>query len=754
MNYRNAKYFFLFVILLFSYSNCSQFSSNLDLGQVFRAKNGTPYDGMSNGYYRYIPNYSCSGSPEPLQIASLNGDVVNLISNGSNQCSPKSEAIPISQVSISPFENEFISIKDALFEQHLEQPNGIPNNLAEILCRDNFQSPKFEIVAHYDIDSNQAVARVYFSDAQKNVADFPVSRILSSSSVQYVSNQLSFNVDLSKPAQITRKFAGTVSMAGLKDLSPQAVTCVIGGALDTSNWSFNQVSPLDTAGFQVFDNGQYLLVAQMPPPPAMSSYFFFRHLFSIGADGLATDINLKNFGPNSSFQGYMRMKRGDYTVFSTSSDYDYFISNYLYNSTNGQLTRLTNLHENLSLGSNQPNEAYIQSEVEMLNNGHLIFDVQTIMPQTLARSPDVLRDFDINANTYFDFAKDAGFTILSKLNKVLWYAGSNSPNSIAYQIYDPQNQSSQSIVIPTPNCTGISMDLNVFKMFNDEQSVITTLSCNGGAETELIIISLKDQTFKVIAKNKGILWTSDDKQWILLGDYLPQVNPINGQSYNSLMPTNTVIYGVSSGLTWPAPMNPQFNVYSGPNSGIPYTSFSSDFTGQPKIAITSDQYLYGLTGDLNAPTLNQVNLTNGKVTSVCENALGLKLFVSNFTTPTGSSPNAYLFSYDTNLKVYHFYRISGDGTCARLNEFPSNYQSVVQLITTNIGFALTTNPGNLQPSVEAIFVPINGQPPLMLNNNMRGASMQISADRNKIYLNIPDPSGNWPLYTFDITGKH
>ena len=143
-------------------------------------------------------------------------------------------------------------------------------------------------------------------------------------------------------------------------------------------------------------------------------------------------------------------------------------------------------------------------------------------------------------------------------------------------------------------------------------------------------------------------------------------------------------------------------------------------------------------------------MTNGKITPVCSNALGLKLFVSNFSVKNVSSPDAYLFSYDSALQVYRFYRISPDGTCSRLNEFPSKYASIVDFTTTEIGFAITTNAGNLQPSVEAIFVPINGQPPLRLNDQMRGSHLQISKDRKKIYLNIPDAKGNWPLFTFKL----
>ncbi len=115
----------------------------------------------------------------------------------------------------------------------------------------------------------------------------------------------------------------------------------------------------------------------------------------------------------------------------------------------------------------------------------------------------------------------------------------------------------------------------------------------------------------------------------------------------------------------------------------------------------------------------------------------------------------FLFTYDVALKVYRFYQAKSPTDCARLNEFPSAFPNIPKLIVTKNGFGLLL--GNPISSYttnwtrEAVFVPIDGRPPLKFNTHSNGNwDMEVSEDKNRIVLRGPGTDNVLKIFSLDL----
>ncbi len=717
---------FLLTFILFGYVNCSlQSSLKFPFQTAMKSSgNGGGYEGKPDGaYYHFIPNYTCSGHSSPEGITEIKDGQAYLYDNKGNQCSTSGAPIAIFDIDFSPFQNEFISVRDQLFKRYDEKPQGIPNNLAEVLCRDDFANPTFEIVTHFDRETNQTLTRIYFPDALE--PDFPISRILSSQEVSYVSDRISFKVNFSKPSQPQKKYAGHIYSTTLKQIKNQNLTCVIGGSLDTSNWPLRQLTDLSTWRFNFVGLGEVIFSFQISK--------FVSHIYKIGFDNSIIDFTKKILGDNYSSSVQYRMTDKNIFVFQARSFSEIIDSWYVYDFRNEHVTRLTNLQSGPTIPT------YLMIPPEVTENQHLIYSESIpFYPFTT-----VLHDLNLQTNAmnnFVDVNEGVAFITLTQSNKVIIvFQKSIQANNL--QIYDIATQATGNLNVHLPE--GCSLDLFLFTPVKSEQSLLTGMLCNGRIDKNLILISLKDGSIQRIAMNKYIAWSSQNKKWFMFGDYLPVIDSASGVAGWHSSTKSTLLYNMETGQSFQTPIDP--NLGSSDFNRISVQgSILGPLPAANSPALINDQWLYGFEGDIQNSTLSRVDLKTGSSTKFCEATVGRKLFVSVLP-----NQKLYLFTYDDFLKIYRFYSIKGATDCPLINEFPSVYGSVSNLKTANIGFALTL--GTLHSIDEAVFVPIDGRPPLKLSYGDHGPwQIDISPNKNRIILLGPSANEKLKLFSFDL----
>lgn len=709
------------------FQNCgmqSSFVHNFSLSSISKSGlsgNGGGYEGKPDGtYYRFIPSYTCEGKPAADQITEIRNGQAYLYENKDNQCANQSAPVAVADINLSPFQKEFISVKDSLFKRYDEKPVGIPNNIAEILCRDDFNNPNFEIISHYDREKNEALTRIYLPG--QTISDFSVSRILSMNEVQYVANDISFKVDLAKPTFAERKFAGQITKSTVPGISTQPLVCVVGGSLDTSKWSLKAVTTADAGSFQLLGNNEILFFSEMSRQYYDSQFYTsINHLFKIGVDDVISDFSKAVFG--ESYNVITRHGQIDDRLyfFDAQSASEGWSSLFFYDARTGTSKKLTNLDPHADP------EQYTSATPILTADQHLIFDTQVL--KNFMSNILTVRVYDFNDDSIHDVAvlgdMSKGFySVLPKLNKVVSYWSSKDGINNVLEIYDTKSRLSKKIPLQIPGTCHFSYNV---QNLNDESGFITTEVCDG-VKSSLVQVSLNDGVVQVIADGVNLAWISDDHFRIVMND----------------ASNNNIAYDFRTGKYTKLPINTRFGTETSELVDLDILRSSS------KMALANDRLLYGFGAAIDKPTLYQVDLQSGVSTAVCEAAVGKKLFVGILV-----NQKVFLFTYDSMLKVYRFYQVKSPTDCPRINEFPSEYQNVSSLLPTNIGFGLLlgnklTRDSN-QTAAEAVFVPIDGRPPLKFNPNGTGYwNMEVSPDKNKIVLRGPGLNNVMTIFSFDL----
>ncbi|MGZ5279794.1 MAG: hypothetical protein ACXWC9_07630, partial [Pseudobdellovibrionaceae bacterium] len=656
------------------------------LASIQESGNGGGYEGKPDGvFYHYSPSFTCEGKPSAEQITEIRNGQAFLYVSENNQCANQSAPIPVDDIHISPFQNEFITVKDSLFKRYDEKPAGIPNNLAEVLCRDNFENPTFEIVSHYDRELNQAMTRIY--KAGQQISDFSVSRILSSSEVRYVAGNISFKVDLSKPAFAERKFAGQIEKTSVASLAAQSLTCVIGGSIDTSKWNLKALTDgkQDTGGFQLMKNNEILFFSEVSRhyfSPTIFSYV--THLFKIGHDSVISDFSQAVFGEKYDIKYRNGNVGNDVYLFSGKLTSEMWTSLLLYDARTGKSKRLTNIYPGADPETHNTNSP-------VLTEGQYLF-YDTNIWREFNEYMMVVRVYNFNDDSITEIATLGsnvrnGYSVLPKSNKLLIFWAEKDGIRNVLEIYDAKSKTAKHVPMQTSgNCSIVGFDV---KNTSDEKSVLATQVCEDKSRN-VVQVFLADGAVNVLGLNSAISWMSEDLNRILLTE-----------TSNS-----TAAYDLRTGKANKLPIQPGFG---DGNFRVGFTDLEL-LSESSKIALANDRYLYGFGGNTDSPTMYQVDLNTGISAPICETAIGKKLFVGQL-----ANQKVFLFTYDSALKVYRFYQAKSPTDCARLNEFPSAYPNVRKLMPTQIGFGLLLgNPLTRyadDTAVEAVFAPIDGRPP-------------------------------------------
>ena len=726
--------FFLLIsglLLIFIFQNCGSGSpftvSNLRASSSLSG-NGGGYEGKLNGvFYHYTPSYTCEGNAAADQITEVKNGLAYLYENKLNQCAIQSSPVLFTDMNVSPFQSEFLSIKDTLFKRYEVKPVGIPNSLAEVLCRDDFENPSFEIVSHYDRDSNLALTRIYFADHLQ--PDFPISRILSSDKVIYASDQIKFVVNFSTPiVDNSKKFAGQIIASKIIGVPEGKLACVVGGTLDTSKWNLRQLTTQDAGPFYLLGNGEVMFFSEISRNYFSSQFFTtVTHLFKIALDNSVMDFSKAILDDNYNVIYRIRANDKDHTMFAAKSDSEMWPSLFSYDFKTATTKKLTNLVAGASP------EAYSSQEAVLTNDGHLFYDTRILGFQ---QRPDsvVLRVFDKISDTISDvhvITDSAGYKILPQTNRalILWPIKDGVSNVL--EIYDAKTKTSVDYPFGS---TGCLFALHSAEFIENESNMIATEYC-ANTKTNVVQINLQNGLRKVLGENKKIEWISTNKQWLMTVD----------------MDLKRVAYNILSGVSIIVPIDPHLKTPSGTSSQVDLDNFSQSGYGL-KVALANDTHLYGFGANPESPTLFHVNLANATSSAICEEAAGKKMFLGAL-----NNQKVFLFTYEAAVKVYYFYLIKNSNECVRINEFPSDYPAVPKLISTNIGFGLLLgyplSASTNNHTREAVFVPIDGRPPLKFNSNENSNwDMEVSEDRNRIVLRGPGSDGVLKIFSFNLLG--
>ncbi len=712
-----------FLILVIGFQNCGLKSSFLAIQNLsFKdSGNGGGYEGKPNArYYHYVPNYTCEGQPSPEQVTEIKDGQAYLYANTTSQCANQNQLISNSDIVFSPFQNDFISVNDKLFKRYEVKPVGVPDSLAEILCRDNFENPTYEIISHFDRVKNEALTRIYFSD--KKIEDFAVSRILSMDQLQYVSKVFSLTVNLKAGSTGRGKFDALIEKSEIAKVFPGPLTCIVGGSMDTSHWSLKPLTTVDAGPFHLRSNGEVMFFSEISRNYFSSNFYTsVQHVFKIGLDGLVEDFTAKILGPEYNIKYYVGPVHDDLFVFAAKVPNEGWTSLYVYDSVTNRSKKLTNL-----VTGGSP-EAYTRGTPVLTNDRKLIYD--TMVAFSAPEAMGYIRVYDMVADTITELAAIdthySGYFVNSngKTVSFFWNQKNNMENLI--ETHDLNNK--QSTIVPVKAPAGCRILMMETEIVTYEDKAIGLLNC--GTETsEVVRISLLDGSVKLFGKLTKRYWVTPDQKWIVMA-----------------MDKGSRIVNLKTEEFWDAPVDPYFLLVK------PDGSYDDSMgTSGQKIGYDGSRYIFGFGGNYTSPTAYKVDTQTGKTSEICSGASGRKLDI-------GILPDqrAFLFTYDSDLKVYRFYQAKADGTCTRINEFPSQYPTVPKYISTNIGFALLLgNPLSNSTSVwtrEAVFVPIDGRPPLKFNSDGNSNwEMDVSPSKNRIILRGPDAQGTVRIFSFDL----
>jgi hypothetical protein len=231
-------YFILAIGILVAFQNCAKYSfRNLTSELTLKSSgNGGGYDGKLAGtYFHFIPHFTCEGRESFKDMIEVHDGRFFLFENQPEACAKVSRELKSEEIILSSLQNDLFLFADHIFMREASDLTQIPKSIPELLCRDNYSQPQFEVAAFYDVDKNTSILKI-FSSASSSSTYSDSNRILSWPQISYssASANLNFNVDLdssslAKPGQIKGKVASSLE---IYKLTSENLTCALGGGLE------------------------------------------------------------------------------------------------------------------------------------------------------------------------------------------------------------------------------------------------------------------------------------------------------------------------------------------------------------------------------------------------------------------------------------------------------------------------------------------------------------------------------------------
>ncbi len=272
-----------------SFQNCARvnfLSGPLDTS-LKSENNGGVYGGKPTGtFYRFVSDFTCEQKESPSAVVEITSSGAELRENKSIRCDASKQAIDLSLIDASIYQDQIVGYLEGIFEGRSSAPDKIPSNLVEVWCRDRNDEMGIETIVHFDRSAKLAMSQIYYSEFNSNggfsirhVPDFQVARVISQNSVSIKDeNGFELIVHRDQPALQTGLFKAEMQAVIGGQSIRRDTSCRLGGTLDPSVWPSRQIVDLNIGNFKV--------------APDLSSFAFASttltgnaNLYSVKSDG-------------------------------------------------------------------------------------------------------------------------------------------------------------------------------------------------------------------------------------------------------------------------------------------------------------------------------------------------------------------------------------------------------------------------------------------------------------------------------------
>ncbi len=724
------------IVFLSAFQNCTGINGlNLDnLQNVTSSKDsggsGVGYDGKLTGnYYRFIPGYSCAGQPAAKEIIQVQDQGTTLVSNSLLQCESEQVNLPKAAIGESPLQTEFITYNDLIFKHLDGVVSQIPDQLPEVLCRDDFESPQIEIVTHYDRVKSQALGRIYHKNSDGSVSgtlDFNVARVLSPYQVNYQSSELQLSVDLQHPVSGTHRFKGSLG-------GSRPVTCVTGGLLDVSAWPLHQVTDFRTSNITINYATNSIVVTQDDATGSMEG----RKLIQITPDGsyfdLTTNLLNSQYKVNTltiSISGAPLMVGSGVNKLSWRGQ-EYFFMDLLNR-------RIIPFGDTKSIEN-------IVTLPSPLQNGELIYNLID------DSSSGIIRKMNLETRKLTDvyFARALQIRILPDTNKVV-SVSFTTKRSVLIHDFAAGTQVTISPPIPTSCYPSNRLDYGLYSLYGDYSVFLVLPKANlaivrynncGTSDSLLYGVSLNNQSHIDFGPNACILDYSLDYNWVEIGHEITIPQPY-GQSNQSCQALNVTHYDLVHGTNYLVKNNPLFArnrfknitkqmipMYTNAPTlqGINYSGY-----GQSLLKLNESLSL-GMIYSSEKPQLIQFNQVTNQTQEICTSAKGDKISLGSMNKDI-----AYLLTYSASEQIYFAYKVTPT-SCTQINSFPSIKNKVMEIALSKSGLGLIVGDDTKDSPTLVYFMPFNGKPTYLLNlfeqDIYTALNFKINSNTGELFLN-------------------
>jgi hypothetical protein len=755
----HKSYFVLFIIFIlttFGFQNCSPnfytTSDSSSFEKTTDSGNGGGYEGKIE-YYRFVPDLTCSGQKAYKEMLVIEQNSVWLFENQKTEdsCLQTKTQLDISELNTSPFQNELLVVRDYLYALYDLGPLRAPELLAESLCRDNWENPKFEIANHYNYKTGEATTRIYyFSNEGKQILsnlDTSTSRLLTPFEVKYNSfnQQLKYELNLTNgTGRYSRRYSGAVTYVDpslSSAIREVPLACVTGGGLDASIWPVKKVEISPTiSNFFVHPTENDIYYEDRNP----KSVNWWRP-FVLKNETTPIDISASIFKTSMYVGSNLPIANSSWMTLEgvETNGTPYFGGNvYIYRPEDP--ASLRTLVRNQSTKSFIPNQNLVTSKITQLSEtefGYWVTNRTYSSVNTPAVDKHFYRVFNWQTGKYNDYltAKPAYGVAQS-----LYFNDQKQPTGIVGNIRSSQDgkfevfymdinlRKEQIRPLPDiPNCTPVPQqmsDLERSFISKESRMAIIELACPNNAR-KVLGLSIDTGFYYLTGENDTLVWTSADGETFMVGEK-------SGYNYN---PSNVRIVDAKNGRVEASKMDPhlqnsldtkQFEIMNTMYYGGSYfiKTFTKDKT----------KYITAFTAG-SRWSIQLKNLDTRIESTVCTNVLGEKLALVNF-----SDEQVALVTFDPGQRIL-IYEVSESTSCKLLNSAPVKYKAIRVLAPTKsgLGVGVSASPGSysyMQTNSpdDIYFLNKDGRAPLHINLNNSSFSvvidMQVSTDHSKLYI--------------------
>jgi hypothetical protein len=719
--------------------------------------NGNSYDGkLLSSYFRFIPGYTCEGKESFKELVEIHNGKFFIYENQLNFCSSEARELNANEVELSPFQNEFISVNDFLYAKYEYSPTRIPDLLPETLCRDNFNSPKIEIVTHYNRASKSATTKVYSYDSGGTVTkteDLETSRLFGGQSIEYASfsGEFKFSVNLEMSLKdYPRRFVGEITKVGsglqfsseVKESS--MLTCITGGGLDTQIWPLKSVIDRYIDGFQVHPTNQEIFFWGSV---LGEINYNFKHLYRLKKEGGFQDISRDIFGDVMHLSKSLIIPDSNWMAFSgnpATNGWDHFL--YLYDPRlpAGPLKVMVNRGQERS-ETIRPPSSYMPFEVNQWGPDDVGFwvDRTTIIESQTRYAGQFFRIYNPSTDSVQDFLQSPASSarVVSRKSGIV---ASFVKDRLAVLNYADLKTKFFDLPVASqclPNIGPLLSSSQKLVLAEQSHFAVIEYACGGGLK-KIFSISLQDGSFRLLAEGQTILWNSKDGEQILTGRWVPTDAAASEVDYSvgGYDPSRSYLINVADGKVVPTRLDPHLDFSIDQNQLSDARNYSWSNFRYPSLVQIGGHWLAGLsTGEGDELILTDLSSLTEK--TVCKNATGTKIRVDLL-----SEDRAALLAVNQSKGEIAIYEVSDSDHCRVINAFPSDRLIIKAYAGTRLGIGLSLGKSidyvagkdRVESDDRAVFVPANGRSPLLLNPEGRYfdrlIQMEASPDQTRIYL--------------------